>query len=93
MILGLGVDILSLARFESVVARRGVQRVARRVCCARELADFQAEFGTAQHVWTTRDDAFSFSPAAEAEAAFKENEAEKRRAVRFLSSRWARSAW
>lgn len=87
MILGLGVDILSLTRFESVIARRGVQRVARRVCCARELADFHTKFGTDRQIWTTRDDAFSFSPASEAEAAFQENEAIKRRAVRFLSSR------
>jgi len=40
MILGLGVDILSLARFEAVTRRRGIERVARRVCCSRELAEF-----------------------------------------------------
>jgi len=87
MILGLGVDILSLARFEAVISRRGVQRVARRVCCARELADFHAKFGNDHQVWITRDDAWSFSPAIEAQAAYQENEAMKRRAVRFLSSR------
>ncbi|KAK1924875.1 4'-phosphopantetheinyl transferase superfamily [Papiliotrema laurentii] len=39
--LGLGVDILSLKRFEQVIRNRGFQRVARRVCCPRELADFE----------------------------------------------------
>lgn len=44
MILGIGVDILSTARFEAFVLRRGVERVARRICCDRELADFQRRF-------------------------------------------------
>lgn len=42
MLLGIGIDILSLSRFEGVIARRGFQAVAKRICCARELDEFGA---------------------------------------------------
>ncbi|RSH94045.1 hypothetical protein EHS25_006699 [Saitozyma podzolica] len=42
MLLGIGIDILSLSRFEGVIARRGFQVVAKRICCARELDEFGA---------------------------------------------------
>lgn len=40
MFLGVGIDILSLARFEGFVQRRGVQAAAKRICCPRELDEF-----------------------------------------------------
>ncbi|TXT07252.1 hypothetical protein VHUM_03422 [Vanrija humicola] len=42
MILGIGVDILSLARIEGVISRRGAARLAARICSAREQAQFAA---------------------------------------------------
>lgn len=44
MLLGLGVDILSLARLEAVIARRGADKLAARICSPRELAEFRARF-------------------------------------------------
>lgn len=40
MILGIGVDILSLARIEGVLTRRGGQRLAQRILCSREYEEF-----------------------------------------------------
>lgn len=41
MLLGIGVDILSLARLQGVTNRRGADKLAQRICCARELAEFR----------------------------------------------------
>ena len=41
MVLGIGIDILSLSRFEATVLRRGIPRVAKRVLCPRELTQFE----------------------------------------------------
>jgi holo-[acyl-carrier protein] synthase len=40
MILGIGIDILSLARLQGVIARRGADQLAKRICCFRELDEF-----------------------------------------------------
>lgn len=40
MILGIGIDILSLSRFQAVVSRRGIDKVAKRICTPRELVNF-----------------------------------------------------
>lgn len=42
MILGIGVDILHLARLRGVIARRGAERVARRILSEREWDGFRA---------------------------------------------------
>lgn len=42
MITGIGTDILHLARLRSVITRRGVDRLARRILCASELNEFSA---------------------------------------------------
>ncbi|WVQ84905.1 hypothetical protein IAT38_007068 [Cryptococcus sp. DSM 104549] len=41
MIVGLGIDILSLARFREFVLRRGAAKVAKRVCSSGELERFE----------------------------------------------------
>ena len=41
-LLGIGIDILSLERFHGVVHRRGIDRVARRICSPRELVEFRS---------------------------------------------------
>jgi holo-[acyl-carrier protein] synthase len=40
MLLGLGVDLLSLPRLEALLARRTPRRLAERICSPRELASF-----------------------------------------------------
>lgn len=40
MLLGLGVDLLSLPRFEALISRRTAHRLAERICSPRELAAF-----------------------------------------------------
>ncbi|GHJ85959.1 hypothetical protein NliqN6_2361 [Naganishia liquefaciens] len=42
MILGIGVDILHLARLRGVIARRGADKVARRILSEREWEGFRA---------------------------------------------------
>jgi len=42
MLLGIGIDILSIARLEGMIARRGAVRLAMRICSQRELVDFHA---------------------------------------------------
>lgn len=100
MILGLGVDILSLARFEAVVTRRGLNRVARRICCPRELADFarlssgsgggSVSSSTSQQ--SGRDSMEAPSPRvvqrqAERERGEEDEKALVRKQLRYLSSR------
>ncbi|WVR00349.1 hypothetical protein IAU59_007492 [Kwoniella sp. CBS 9459] len=41
MIVGIGIDILSIARFESIVLRRGASKIAKRICTEREYDEFQ----------------------------------------------------
>lgn len=40
MILGIGIDILSIARLEGLIQRRTARRLAERICTAREYAEF-----------------------------------------------------
>jgi holo-[acyl-carrier protein] synthase len=40
MLLGIGIDILSIPRLQGLIARRGAARVAQRICSSRELASF-----------------------------------------------------
>ncbi|BEI84076.1 hypothetical protein CcaverHIS002_0406800 [Cutaneotrichosporon cavernicola] len=40
MLLGLGVDLLSLPRLQALIARRTAHRLAERICSPRELAAF-----------------------------------------------------
>lgn len=40
MMLGIGIDILSITRLEGLIARRGAQALARRICCNREYEEF-----------------------------------------------------
>lgn len=40
MILGIGIDILQLARLQSVISRRGGAALATRICSAREIQAF-----------------------------------------------------
>lgn len=42
MLLGLGVDLLSLPRLEALIARRGARRLADRICSSRELVGFES---------------------------------------------------
>ena len=48
MILGVGIDILHLARFESLLLRRGPLRLAKRICTPRELSDFHSTANAAR---------------------------------------------
>ncbi|WVO12494.1 holo-[acyl-carrier-protein] synthase [Cryptococcus depauperatus] len=48
MISGIGVDILSLSRFHSFVARRGAEKVARRICSPKEFERFRRIASTRQ---------------------------------------------
>ncbi|KAI9638070.1 4'-phosphopantetheinyl transferase superfamily [Dioszegia hungarica] len=40
--LGIGIDILSITRFEGLLARRGAQALARRICSKREYDEFRS---------------------------------------------------
>ena len=88
MILGIGVDILSLARFEGVVARRGIERVAKRVCCARELSDF-AKLSDGRGA--RKESASAASACVPVEPGLEEKDEEAnsltRKQLRYLSSR------
>lgn len=42
MLLGIGIDLLSLARLEGVVARRGAAALAKRICSPREYTEFSS---------------------------------------------------
>ncbi|KAK8853100.1 holo-[acyl-carrier-protein] synthase [Kwoniella newhampshirensis] len=42
MIVGIGIDILSLARFRAIIIRRGADKVARRICTDGEYDLFRA---------------------------------------------------
>lgn len=42
MLVGIGIDILSLPRLQAVIARRGARRLAAKICSAAELARFEA---------------------------------------------------
>jgi phosphopantetheinyl transferase (holo-ACP synthase) len=41
MLLGVGIDILSLTRFQAVITRRSPQTLAKRICTPIELKRFQ----------------------------------------------------
>jgi len=43
MLLGIGIDILSLSRLEGLIGRRGGDALARRICCPRELEEFRGK--------------------------------------------------
>ncbi|RXK38609.1 holo-[acyl-carrier-protein] synthase [Tremella mesenterica] len=42
MIIGIGIDILSIERLRGVILRRGSLNLARRICCPREFIEFKA---------------------------------------------------
>lgn len=42
MLVGIGIDILSLPRLQAVIARRGALRLADKICTASELERFKA---------------------------------------------------
>jgi holo-[acyl-carrier protein] synthase len=46
MILGIGVDIVHLPRITALIARRGKERLARRILSPTELIEFQTRFPT-----------------------------------------------
>jgi holo-[acyl-carrier protein] synthase len=46
MILGIGVDIVHLPRITALIARRGKERLARRILSPTELIEFQTRFST-----------------------------------------------
>ncbi|KAL1411708.1 hypothetical protein Q8F55_002674 [Vanrija albida] len=71
MILGIGVDILSLARIEGVIARRGAARLAARICSARELAQFDELTGGEADTLRRAQLRFLASRWAAKEAAYK----------------------
>ncbi|KAJ9107309.1 hypothetical protein QFC21_000759 [Naganishia friedmannii] len=48
MITGIGTDILHLARLRNVIARRGADRLARRILSASEMTEFSALHGKQQ---------------------------------------------
>lgn len=41
-ILGIGIDVLSLARLQGLISRRGALAVARRICAPAEMERFRA---------------------------------------------------
>jgi hypothetical protein len=41
MILGIGIDILSISRFEALIQRRGALNLAKRICTDTEYKDFE----------------------------------------------------
>ncbi|KAL7421324.1 hypothetical protein Q5752_004209 [Cryptotrichosporon argae] len=47
MILGIGIDILSLARFQAVIERRGALALGKRICTRREFEELEALSGAA----------------------------------------------
>ncbi|KAI8890464.1 4'-phosphopantetheinyl transferase [Backusella circina FSU 941] len=49
MILGIGVDIVHLQRIRALVARRGSEKLARRILSVKELAEFQSKFTQVHH--------------------------------------------
>ncbi|OCF40778.1 hypothetical protein I317_05390 [Kwoniella heveanensis CBS 569] len=42
MIVGIGIDILSIERFESLLLRRGASKIAKRICTQREYEEYEA---------------------------------------------------
>jgi holo-[acyl-carrier protein] synthase len=48
MILGIGIDIVHLQRIRALVARRGNEKLARRILSVKELKEFQSEFSNVQ---------------------------------------------
>jgi len=42
MLLGVGIDILSLARFQALITRRSPQKLAKRICSPTEYKRYQA---------------------------------------------------
>lgn len=42
MLIGVGIDILSLPRLQAVIARRGALRLAGKICTPAELERFKA---------------------------------------------------
>ena len=49
MLLGIGIDILSLSRLEALTLRRGSQTLAKRLCCRREYDEFMNATPTTSH--------------------------------------------
>ncbi|ORY24963.1 4'-phosphopantetheinyl transferase superfamily [Naematelia encephala] len=67
MILGIGIDILSIHRLESVIRRRGARSLARRICSPTELDSFplsnlkdQVRFLATR--WTLKEAAYKSLP-------------------------------
>lgn len=42
MIVGIGIDVLHLSRLRGVIARRGAERLARRILAPGEVREFEA---------------------------------------------------
>ncbi|OCF32207.1 hypothetical protein I316_06121 [Kwoniella heveanensis BCC8398] len=42
MIVGIGIDILSIERFEYLLLRRGASKIAKRICTQREYEEYEA---------------------------------------------------
>ncbi|KAM0791492.1 hypothetical protein ACM66B_005945 [Microbotryomycetes sp. NB124-2] len=70
MILGVGVDLLSIARLRSLVARRGADRFARRILSSAELEELQQH--RQQPAWSlAREETYLGTRWAAKEAGYK----------------------
>ncbi|WVF73177.1 hypothetical protein IAT40_007996 [Kwoniella sp. CBS 6097] len=87
MIVGIGIDILSIARFESLLLRRGANKIAKRICTEREYTEFQSlSLTLVKQSHGSLNSPRSDSTGSAADG--KEDELFQKQ-VRFLSCRWA----
>ena len=67
MVLGIGIDILSLTRISALVQRRTALALAKRICSPRELAEIPAEPDKQLRYLSTRSVYYTPTAACRAE--------------------------